>query len=122
MRRVGAVLTVMLCVLVVGFGYPVGGSIWSAGQVTGVAMVRGESQLELRDPAWVRRAAEEVILAARVDRFRRFIPGIPRGQCNPLDLSLETAKGWVGVELHCTSGLMFDDIDREAWTVAQTQP
>lgn len=102
--------------MIVGvFSYPVGGAIWSASQVTGVAMVRGESLLELQNPNWVKSVAKEVIGAARIDRFRRFIPGIPQERCYPIEFALKTAEGWVRVEIHCPSGFMLDYIPREAW-------
>lgn len=34
---------------------------------------------------------------------------------HPLALEFGTADGWVGVQLRCNGGLLFDTILREAW-------
>lgn len=115
MRRVIVLLAALACALAGAYLYPVGGSIWSAAQVSGVALIRSDGRAELAEPAAVPRAAREALMAARFDRFRRVLPGIPATRCVPLDLALRTGDVWVDVPLRCTTGLLFDTISADAW-------
>lgn len=115
MRKAVVFVAALACVLGGVYLYPVGGRIWTAAQVSGIALASGEGRTELADPAALPHAARDAVLAARLDRFRRAVPGIGGGPCVPLDLALRTGDVWVEVPLRCTDGLMFDYIARDAW-------
>lgn len=92
--------------------YPVGGSIWSADQVTGIAIGAGEQRRVLQDPRRLQRAIQEGFNTAKADRLRRWLPG---QRCMATDLSFQTPNGWVDVHLYCASGFLFDTIRPDAW-------
>lgn len=114
-RKAIVLLAAAACVLAGMYLYPVGGRIWTAAQVSGVAMIRDGRRVELAEPAALSHTAREAVLAARLDRFRRLIPALRSGACVPLNLALRTGGEWVDVPLRCTSGLLFDYIARDAW-------
>lgn len=115
MRKAILFLAALAAVLGGVWLYPVGGRIWTAAQVSGLALVREGRRAELSNPAALPHAAQESLLAARLDRFRRLAPALRGGPCVPLDLALRKGNVWVNVSLKCTDGLTFDDIDRDAW-------
>lgn len=115
MRQAMALLAGLASVVGGIYLYPVGGRIWSAAQVSGVARVEGGRLAELTDRDAVPHAAREAVQAARLDRFRRLVPGLPSAQCVPLEIALRTGNEWVNVPLRCTSGLLFDSISPAAW-------
>lgn len=92
--------------------YPVGGSIWSDNQVSGLAMVQGGHRVELQNPNMLAAAARDALFEARVSRLRRWLPG---KRCRPLELQFLAGGRWVVVPVPCASGLLFDFIPREAW-------
>lgn len=92
--------------------YPVGGTIRYPGQVIGLSQGTGANRRVLQNPRAHPTAVPEALSSARNDRWRRWIPG---ARCQPMALGFLTTEGWVDVELHCTSGFLFDYISREAW-------
>lgn len=98
--------------LAVVYFFPVGGSIWTVRQVTGVAQVSGEIRVELQDRGLLELAARDALTEARTTRFRRWIPW---QNCHPFSLEFQTSGRWVSVRVPCSSGLQFDYIPREAW-------
>ncbi|WP_374712787.1 hypothetical protein [Symbiobacterium terraclitae] len=120
MRRTAArsllvLFAALACALAGAYLYPVGGRIWAAAQVSSVAMLHDGQRAELAEPGLVPLAARDALAAARLDRFRRLIPGIPAQRCAPLALALRKGSEWIDVRLRCTSGLLFDYIPREHW-------
>lgn len=109
-----AALLILLITIALGaiiLYYPVGGSIWSADQVTGLALGAGDNRRVLH-PSHLPAAVREALASVKADRVRRWIPG---ARCKSADLSFQTADGWVDVHLYCSSGFLFDHIPRDAW-------
>ncbi len=109
------VLGMALALLGGVYMYPVGGRIWSAAQVSGVALVRDGRREELTDAAALPHAVQDALTAARLDRFRRLAPARGGRPCVPQDIALRVGGEWVDVQLRCSDGLLFDHIAREAW-------
>lgn len=97
------------------FFYPVGGTIWSADQVTGLAMGHGEQRRVLQNYKGGGRIAEGALSAARANRFRRIGLLIPGVRCSSMDLQFQTADGWVETHLSCVSGFTFDTLPPDRW-------
>lgn len=114
-RKVMAIGAAAILLLAVTYMYPVGGSIWRAGQVTGIAIVHDGHERTLNDASLLPRLAADTIQTARVDRFRRLTSGMPNARCVPQRLVLHTNNRTVPVHLHCTSGFIFDYVPRDAW-------
>lgn len=111
--RTGLILVLATAALLAGaLFYPVGGQIWSAEQVTGLAIGAGAQRRVLQDPRRLEMAVRDALASAQADRLRRWLPG---QHCMESDLSFLTAKGWVDVHLYCSSGFLFDTIRPDAW-------
>lgn len=98
-------------VIVVPFAilcYPVGGVVWSAGQVDRLALVDGAKRSETPSQVAIAEALGEV----RVDRFRRVLRAVAGTKCHPQHLEFRTKAGWVSARVQCPGGFFLDYIPR----------
>lgn len=111
--RTGLIILLITAALAAGaLLYPVGGSIFSAKDVTGIAIGAGPQRRVLQDPRRLEEAIQSGLDSAKADRLRRWLPG---QDCKARDLSFQTPQGWVDVHLYCSSGFLFDTIPPGAW-------
>ena len=104
-NRIGTVATLLLvtCILAILL-YPVGGEVWSAGQVSRLAQVDGDLRSETGSEA----AIGEAVAGVRVDRLKRFLSSVTGEECHPRQLEFLTVAGWVPATVQCPDGFFLD--------------
>lgn len=92
------VVVILLVALV--YGYPVGGVVWNESQVHRLAQVAGPNRAESES----RVAIRETLAAARWGRFKT----LWAGDCPSREMELLTENGWVPVTVTCPGGFFLD--------------
>lgn len=103
-RRVGIGTAFVAVVAIAVLLYPVGGVVWSAGQVDRLALVDGERRSETGSQV----AIKEALTGVRADRFRRMLSAVTGGKCHPRYLEFLTDSGWISTPVQCPSGFFLD--------------
>lgn len=104
MPRVVIALVVAALTVAALLCYPVGGAVWSAGQVHQLAQVNGNGRSETGSRA----AIAEALSGVRADPFRRLWSAITGNECRPRRLEFLTDSGWVPATVQCPSGFFLD--------------
>lgn len=103
-KRVGIGAALLVACALAILLYPVGGVVWTAGQVSRLAQVNGDHRSETGSEAAIREALDGV----RAGRFKRVLSRVTGRPCHPRQLEFLTASGWVPATAQCPNGFFLD--------------